>query len=44
VLAAQTPDVIAKIAAFIEAGFDGVQADGNYNVPMPAIIGSGRKA
>lgn len=43
VLAAQTPDVIAKIAAFIKAGFDGVQTDGGYNVPMPAIVGSGRK-
>lgn len=43
VLAAQTPDVTAKIATFVEAGFDGVQVDGNYNVPMPAIVGSGRK-
>lgn len=43
VLAAQTPEVIAKIAAFIEAGFDGDRTDGGYNVPMPAIVGSGRK-
>ena len=43
VLAAQTPDVIAKIAAYIEAGFDGVRSDAGYNVPMPAIIGSGTK-
>lgn len=43
VLAAQTPDVIAKIAAFIETGFGAAQADGHYNVPMPAIVGSGRK-
>jgi ubiquinone/menaquinone biosynthesis C-methylase UbiE len=43
VLAAQTPDVIAKIADFIESGFSGARTDGGYNVPMPAIIGSGRK-
>jgi len=43
VLAAQTPDVMAKIAASIEAGFDDLQPDGSYKVPMPAIIGSGRK-
>lgn len=43
VLAAQTPDVIAKITDFIAAGFDGIRTDGGYNVPMPAIIGSGSK-
>jgi ubiquinone/menaquinone biosynthesis C-methylase UbiE len=44
VLAAQTPDVIAKITAYIEAGIaDTRAADGTHNVPMPAIIGSGNK-
>lgn len=44
VLAAQTPNVIAKITAYIEAGIAGTRtADGTHNVPMPAIIGSGNK-
>jgi hypothetical protein len=44
VLAAQTPNVIAKITAYIEAGIAGTRtADGTLNVPMPAIIGSGNK-
>jgi SAM-dependent methyltransferase len=44
VLAAQTHDVIAKIAAFFEAGLGATRTgDGGFNVPMPAIIGSGKK-
>jgi SAM-dependent methyltransferase len=44
VLAAQTHDVIAKIAAFFEAGLGAMRTgDGGFNVPMPAIIGSGTK-
>jgi SAM-dependent methyltransferase len=44
VLAAQTLAVIAKIAAALEQPFAGaLAADGSFNVPMPAIIGSGAK-
>jgi len=44
VLAAQTDDVIAKIAAFFEAGLAEMRTgDGGFNVPMPAIVGSGTK-
>jgi len=44
VLAAQTPEVVAKITAYIEAGIAPVRSDdAAFNVPMPAIIGSGRK-
>lgn len=43
VLSAQVPEVIAKITAYIEAGFDDVCSDAGYNVPMPAIIGIGSK-
>ncbi len=44
VLAAQTPAVIAKIVAALEQPFAGaLAADGSFNVPMPAIIGSGAK-
>jgi len=45
VLAAQTPEVIAKITAHIEGKIaDTRAADGTHNVPMPAIIGSGNKS
>ena len=43
VLAAQTPEVIAKITAHIEAGIAAVRSDAGFDVPMPAIIGSGGK-
>jgi len=44
VLAAQTPEVIAKITAYIEGKIaDTRAADGTHNVLMPAIIGSGNK-
>jgi ubiquinone/menaquinone biosynthesis C-methylase UbiE len=44
VLAAQTPEVIAKITTFVEAGIAPARSgDAGFNVPMPAIIGSGRK-
>jgi hypothetical protein len=44
VLAAQTPDVVANITASIEAGIAPARSgDAGFNVPMPAIIGSGRK-
>jgi SAM-dependent methyltransferase len=44
VLAAQTPEVVANITAYIEAGIAPVRSgDAGFNVPMPAIIGSGRK-
>ncbi len=44
VLAAQTPEVIAKITAYIEAGIAKVRSgETSFNVPMPAIIGSGNK-
>ncbi len=44
VLAAQTPEVIAKIAASFEQALAGMRtSDGGFNVPMPAIIGSGAK-
>jgi ubiquinone/menaquinone biosynthesis C-methylase UbiE len=44
VLAAQTPEVVAKITATIEAGIAPARSgDAGFDVPMPAIIGSGRK-
>lgn len=44
VLAAQVPEVIAKITAYVEAGIDRLPAaEGGHDVPMPAIIGSGSK-
>jgi ubiquinone/menaquinone biosynthesis C-methylase UbiE len=44
-LAAQTPEVIAKIIAYFEQALAGMRtSDGSFNVPMPAIIGSGAKA
>ena len=44
VLAAQTPEIIAKITAYVDAGLAEVASgDASYNVPMPAIIGSGSK-
>ncbi len=44
VLAAQTPEVIAKIGNAFEEGLAGMRtSDGGFNVPMPAIIGSGAK-
>ena len=43
-LAAQTEDAIAKIIAYFEQALAGMRtADGGFNVPMPAIIGSGAK-
>lgn len=43
-LAAQTPDMIAKISAAFEAGIAGMHTgDGCFKVPMPAIISSGAK-
>jgi SAM-dependent methyltransferase len=43
-LAAQTPEVIGKIVAFFEQSLAGNRTDsGGFNVPMPAIIGSGAK-
>jgi hypothetical protein len=43
-LAAQTDEVIAKmINSFEHALADRRAGDGNFNVPMPAIIGSGAK-
>ncbi len=44
VLAAQTPEVIDKIIAYFEQALATRRAsDGGYDVPMPAIIGSGAK-
>jgi SAM-dependent methyltransferase len=44
ILAAQTVDVLAKIAADFEMALADLRtADGLFNVPMPAIIGSGAK-
>jgi len=43
-LAAQTDEEIAKIIAYFEQALSGMRtADGGFNVPMPAIIGSGAK-
>jgi ubiquinone/menaquinone biosynthesis C-methylase UbiE len=43
-LAAQTDEAIAKIIAYFEQALAGMRtADGGFNVPMPAIIGSGAK-
>jgi SAM-dependent methyltransferase len=43
-LAAQTDDVISKIVAYFEQALAGMRtSDGSFNVPMPAIIGSGAK-
>jgi len=43
-LAAQTDEAIAKIIAHVEQSLAGMRtADGGFNVPMPAIIGSGAK-
>ena len=44
-LAAQTEEVIAKIIAYFEQALADMRtSDGGFNVPMPAIIGSGAKA
>ncbi len=44
VLAAQTDDVIAKMIAHFEQALAGLRtSDGGFNLPMPAIIGSGAK-
>jgi ubiquinone/menaquinone biosynthesis C-methylase UbiE len=44
VLAAQTPEVVAKITAYIDAGIAPVgSGDAGFDVPMPAIVGSGSK-
>jgi len=44
-LAAQTPEVIAKISAYFEQALAGIGTNGagRFDVPMPAIIGSGAK-
>ncbi|HUC51085.1 MAG TPA: methyltransferase domain-containing protein, partial [Xanthobacteraceae bacterium] len=43
-LAAQTHDVITKIITYFEQALAGMRtSDGSFDVPMPAIIGSGAK-
>ena len=43
-LAAQTDDVVSRMIAQFEKGLAGARtSDGGFNVPMPAIIGSGAK-
>jgi len=43
-LAAQTDEAITKIIAYFERALAGMRtADGGFDVPMPAIIGSGAK-
>ncbi len=43
-LAVQTPNVLARITTFVDAGLAEARTrDGGYGVPMPAIIGSGSK-
>jgi len=43
-LAAQTDEVIAKVIAYFEEALASMRtSDGGFNVPMPAIIGSGAK-
>ena len=43
-LAVQTDEVILKIIAYFEQALAGLRtSDGGFNVPMPAIIGSGAK-
>ena len=44
VLAPQTGEAIAKIIASLEQPFTGMRAgDGSFDVPFPAVIGSGAK-
>jgi len=44
VLRAQAPDALAAIRAAIRRGVEGYAKGGEYHVPMPAILASGKKA